>query len=284
MKISFILPCYNVGDYVTRCVESIINMKADDIEIIAVDDGSTDNTLEVLRGLERQYRITVLTSKSASGYAGRPRNIGMEIATGEYLAFIDPDDYYLGMEIIKSYNKHRGYDIIINSFSICNPNGKVTDKIILKDKDIDRTKFLWRQVVNVCNQRSLFRREFVEKNNIKFFEDCRSQDLLFLYKCYVSGARIRTTKLMTTMYLDERIDSISNKVNQKYIESSIIAYERFFHMINNSLSTKEVDSAIGEHFLGYYLNVRSHLSSKQKELLMSTDFYNHIKYQIATVK
>ncbi len=284
MKISFILPCYNVEGYVTRCVESIIKMQEQDIEIIAVNDGSKDNTLAVLLELEEKYGITVISFDNPSGYAGRPRNAGLEVAKGEFIAFMDPDDYYLGNEIITAYNKYKKYDVIINSFDICDPSGQVTDRIRLKDKDIDRCKFLWRQIVNVCNQRTLFKKSFIDKHNIKFYEDCRSQDLLFLYTAYVEGAKLRTSSLVTTMYLDEREDSVSNVISKKYIETSIIAYERFFNLINNSLCSKEVDSAIGEHFLGYYLKVRKQLNDEQKEMLRSTNFYNHIKHNIVKVK
>lgn len=284
MKISFILPCYNVGPYVRRCVESIVDMNASDIEIIAVNDGSSDDTLAVLKQLKVEYQITVLNFERPSGYAGRPRNAGMSVACGEYLAFIDPDDYYIGDKIIRSYEQYKGYDVIVNSFKITTPSGQITDKIILKDSDINRCKFLWRQIVNVCNQRTLYKRSFIEANNIQFYEDCRSQDLIFLYSAYVAGGKFRTTSIVTTVYLDERQDSVSNVISNQYIESSILAYERFFNLINKNLCTKEVDSAIGEHFLGYYLTVRTSLSSKQKELIMSTNFYNHIKKNIVGIK
>lgn len=280
MKISFILPCYNVEKYVEKCVESIIAMDERDIEIIAVNDGSTDQTLQVLYELQAKYQITVINFETASGYAGRPRNVGLNVARGEYIAFIDPDDYYIGNNLIKAYNKYKGYDLIINSFLIKNPEGKITDKVKLKNKDINRCKFLWRQIVNVCNQRTLYKREFIEKNNIRFYEDCRSQDLIFLYTAYGAGAKIRLTSLITTVYLDQRPDSVSNLISNKYIESSILAYERFYLIIDKSLCTKEVDSAIGEHFLGYYLKVRKQMSTEQKELLMSTKFYNYIKNNI----
>lgn len=280
MKISFILPCYNVEAYVERCVDSILGMNRAEIEIIAVNDGSKDNTLAVLNRLKAQHQITVINFEQPSGYAGRPRNAGLEVATGEYIAFIDPDDYYLGDKLITAYEQYRGYDLIINSFLIENPDGKITDKVILKNADVNRCKFLWRQIVNVCNQRTLYKREFIMKNKIRFYEDCRSQDLIFLYSAYVAGAKIRLTDIVTTVYLDEREDSVSNVISNRYIESSILAYERFYNIIENSLCNKEVDSAIGEHFLGYYLKVRKQLTPKQKELLMSTKFYSHIKNNI----
>ncbi|WOO89656.1 glycosyltransferase family 2 protein [Mollicutes bacterium LVI A0078] len=284
MKISFILPCHNVEDYVRKCVDSIIAMGEADIEIIAVNDGSTDNTLNILNELKNQHGIKIISFDNASGFAGRPRNAGIEAASGEYLAFIDPDDYYLGNELIKAYEKYQGNDIIVNSFKISNPQGKILDKIVLKDANVDRCKFLWRQVVNVCNQRSLYKRSFINSHNIRFYEDCIGEDLLFLYTTYVNGAKIRTTKYITTMYIDDRVGSLSTVISSHYIESSILAYERFFNLINKNLCSKEVNSAIGEHFLGYYLKVRTSISSKQKELIMSTNFYKHIKKNIVKVK
>lgn len=280
MKISFVIPCYNVESYVEQCVQSIIDLNSSEIEIIAVNDGSTDNTLVVLNQLALKHGIKVLNFETASGYAGRPRNAGLDVATGEYIAFMDPDDYYIGTGIIDAYEQYKGYDAIVNSFIIKNPAGTVTDKVILKNGDVNRCKFLWRQIVNVCNQRTLFKREFIQANNIRFYEDCRSQDLLFLYGVYVAGAKMRLTDIVTTVYLDQREDSVSNVISNKYIETSIVAYERFFNLIDKHLCTKEVDSAIGEHFLGYYLKVRKQLTPEQKELLRSTSFYQHIKLKI----
>ncbi len=277
MKISFIIPCYNVEKYIERCVLSIINLNEDKIEIIAINDGSTDNTGVILKNLKNKYNIKVIEMDNPSGYAGLPRNKGLEVAKSEYIAFIDPDDYYLNDEIMLSYNEHKGYDIIINSFQICNENGKIVDKIKLKNGNIDRTKFLWKQIGNVCNQRSLYKREFIEQNKIKFYEDCRAQDLLFLYECYVHGSTIYTTDKITTMYVDERTNSISSNINKSYIESSIIAYERFYLLIKNKLCAKEVESAVGEHFIGYYLKVKNDITPHQIELLKSTQLFEYIK-------
>lgn len=280
MKISFILPCYNVEGYVRKCIDSIVAMNYDEIEIIAINDGSKDNTLKVLYDIQKDVDIQIINFEHASGYAGRPRNAGIDAASGEYLAFIDPDDYYIGNGIIDSYECYKGYDIIVNSFRMISPEGKITDTIKLKDKEVNRCKFLWKQIVNVCNQRSLYKRTFIQKYNVRFYEDCRSQDLLFLYKCYVLGAKIRTTSIFTTMYLDERVDSVSNVISDRYIESSILAYDRFYKIIKNDLPSKEVESAVGEHFLGYYLKVRNQMNDKQKELLFSSNVYKFIKSEI----
>lgn len=94
MKLSTIIPVYNAEKYLNRCLDSILSQGIDAQEIICVDDGSTDHSLAVLRNYEKTYQnIHVLTQKNS--YAGVARNNGLEIAKGEYIHFMDADDYVL---------------------------------------------------------------------------------------------------------------------------------------------------------------------------------------------
>ena len=91
-KVSVIVPIYNVEKYLDRCVTSIVNQTLHDIEIILVDDGSPDNCPQMCdEWAERDSRIRVVHKKNEGlGYA---RNSGMDLARGEYIAFVDSDDY-----------------------------------------------------------------------------------------------------------------------------------------------------------------------------------------------
>lgn len=91
-KISVIIPAYNVEKYIYSCMESIVNQTYQNLEIILVDDGSTDNTPALCDSLaQRDSRITVIHKKN--GGASSARNAGLEVSTGDYIAFIDADDY-----------------------------------------------------------------------------------------------------------------------------------------------------------------------------------------------
>ena len=91
-KVSVIIPVYNVEDYLRQCLDSVINQTLKDIEIICVDDGSTDNSLQIFREYEQKdSRVKVLTQKNQ--YAGVARNTGMNIARGHYYVFLDSDDF-----------------------------------------------------------------------------------------------------------------------------------------------------------------------------------------------
>lgn len=93
IKVSVIVPVYNVGPYLTTCLESLINQTLKDIEIIAVNDNSTDNSLEILNIFaKKDKRIKIINNITNLGTAAT-RNIGLSEAMGEYVAFIDGDDY-----------------------------------------------------------------------------------------------------------------------------------------------------------------------------------------------
>lgn len=127
-KVSVIIPIYNMEKYLKECLESVISQSLKEIEIICVNDGSTDRTQEILHEYQyRDSRITVINQEN-SGVSGA-RNHGLKIATGEYLAFIDPDDYYPDNQVL--------YDLytaaINNQVNICggefredSPYGSIT--------------------------------------------------------------------------------------------------------------------------------------------------------------
>lgn len=103
MKISIVIPVYNADKYIRRCLESILNQDIDKIEIICIDDGSTDDSLIILKEYELRYPfIHVLVQENK--YAGVARNAGLQIAKGKYVHFLDVDDFILANSYQKVYN------------------------------------------------------------------------------------------------------------------------------------------------------------------------------------
>ena len=92
IKVSVILPVYNGEKYIKKCMESLISQTLKEIEIICVDDGSVDGTLEALKEYENLDNVTVITQENAG--AGAARNKGISYAKGEYLSFLDADDIF----------------------------------------------------------------------------------------------------------------------------------------------------------------------------------------------
>lgn len=118
-KVSVIIPVYNTEKYLRECLDSVVNQTLQDIEIICVDDESTDRSLEILREYQaKDKRITVLKQEKSN--AGAARNLGLSIATGEYLSFLDSDDYYdLAMlEHMYACAKNRNADIVVCNIKV----------------------------------------------------------------------------------------------------------------------------------------------------------------------
>ena len=92
LKFSVILPCYNVGQYIASCLDSLINQTYKNLEIICVNDGSTDGTLQVIESYcVKDSRVKVITQVNQG--LGQTRTNGMQYATGDYISFFDPDDW-----------------------------------------------------------------------------------------------------------------------------------------------------------------------------------------------
>lgn len=116
LKFSIIIPICNTSAYLSECIDSIINQKYTNIEIICVNDGSTDNSLEILEKYSKQDNRIIIINQHNQG-AGAARNNGINIVTGDYICFVDSDDIIEDCYIEKLYNciKQNNYDLVVAS-------------------------------------------------------------------------------------------------------------------------------------------------------------------------
>ena len=227
VKVSVIIPVYNVEKYLRECLDSIVNQTLKEIEIICVDDGSADNSLKILQEYAaKDSRIILIVSKQNNG-GGWARNQGLKIAQGEYLGFVDGDDFCATDFCEKMYtaSKQRDLDIVIcmaNRFDTITGNTELMtyslDRDMLPDKDIFNYKDMPEHIFNFSqnwNWNKFFKRSFVEQNNITFQEIHRTNDLLFTCKALMLAKRISTVQEALINY---RINMENNcqSTNYKY--------------------------------------------------------------------
>lgn len=191
--ISVIVPVYNVEKYLKRCLESIVNQTYKDLEIILVDDGSTDSSLQICEEYaEIDKRIKTIHQENNG--AASARNTGIENSTGEYIAFVDSDDYIeLNMyERMMMINDKYSCDIIMCDCLKENKNNKTVfthnirqgyyDKKMLYDEYFP-TLLMTNSVdypPTISNWVCLFKRKLIINNHLKYKEGMRfSEDLLF---------------------------------------------------------------------------------------------------------
>lgn len=188
-KISLIIPCYNVQDYVKRCLESIENQTIgmSMMEIILVDDASADGTLSLLAEFEKKYPENVLViACEKNGKLGTARNIGLDYASGDYIMFVDSDDVLDVTMLEKMYAKIKEYDceVVECDYKVFSQESELfaeqtgEDFYLEIDKPEKRKKIILRALKTAVWSR-LYKKEFLEKNALRFLEQIYYEDVHF---------------------------------------------------------------------------------------------------------
>jgi glycosyltransferase involved in cell wall biosynthesis len=191
LKVSVIVPVFNPGRRIDDCVRSLLDqsLPASEYEVIFVDDGSTDATPELLDRLAAAHAHVRVEHIPNSGWPGRPRNVGIELARGEFVYFVDNDDW-LGREALERMHAmalHDEADIVIG-------------KVVGHGKSVPRNLFRrnrsgvdleWDSLVWLLTPHKLFRRAFVEAHGLRFPEGRRRlEDHVFVMRAYFASPRI----------------------------------------------------------------------------------------------
>lgn len=201
ITVSVIIPVYNAAKYLPQCLDSICNQTLQNIEIICVDDGSTDNSLEILeRYAEKDSRFQLLQQKNAG--AGAARNKGMSLARGEYLSFLDADDFFELNMLEKAYLQCEkdGADFCVFRADQYDQKNSIYMKIpwTIKRRYLPvqcpfAAETIYPYIFQIFNGWAwdkLYRKEFVEKNNLKFQELRTTNDAFFVFMANVLAEKI----------------------------------------------------------------------------------------------
>lgn len=221
-KVSVIIPVYNVEPYLKRGLDSVVNQTLSDIEIICVDDCSTDNSLQILREYEQKDSRIKVIAQEVNKSQGVARNLGIEIASGEYIMFLDPDDWYELDACEKAYNqisKNNNDVVFFNYYEHyqdgrikTNPNytkqiKQLVGKSSLNNQEdfIPHITFCWLRIYNTF---------FLKNNECKFSPTRGAEDIPFAAKviAYAKSVSILDENLYNYQIFALKSDSNRNKV------------------------------------------------------------------------
>lgn len=185
--ISVIVPAYNSEQYLKNCLDSLVNQTKKEIEIIAVNDGSTDNTLKILKDYEKMYPTLIKVISQNNQGLSTTRNMGIKHAVGKYVAFVDSDDEIEFDLLEKVWKKIEEYEYDIVAFDVkwIYPDKEIISPSLVKNSNVgitieEKKDLLININVMACNK--VYKRKLFDDENLLFVPNTWFEDVLLTYK------------------------------------------------------------------------------------------------------
>ena len=211
VKVSIIMPVFNAEKYIQKSIESLLKQTLQDIEIIIVNDGSTDNSKEIIKKYEEKYKDKIKYLEKENGGAADARNHAISNATGEYIAFLDSDDYAEPEMYEKMYNKAKeeNSSMVECDFYWEYPHKKRLDTGIIYANKKDMLLY-----ARVIPWNKLIKKSLIDANKISFPKGLRYEDVEFTYKLVPYCEKVSFIKEPLVHYV-QRKSSVSYEFNEK---------------------------------------------------------------------
>lgn len=263
-KVSIIVPVYNVEEYLAKCLDSLINQTLQDIEIIAVNDGSTDNSGELLKTYREKYSTKIKVLDKPNGGLSDARNYGIPHATGEYIAFLDSDDYVELNMYEKMYKKaiDEDSDMVECDFIWEYPNKK---KIDVGARYHNKKEMIINARVVAWNK--LIKRSILDVGKVDYPKGLRYEDVEFFYKMVPYYNKVSFVKEPLVHYI-QRANSISNMQNERTQE--------IFSVLDNVIKYYKEKNLFDEY--------RMELEYTYTRLLLCSSLFRMVKIKNATIR
>ena len=266
-KVSVIVPVWNPGPGISRCLESLRGQTLEDIEMIFVDDCGTDGAMDLVRAAAAEdSRIRIITNAENIGL-GLTKNVGIEAARGVYLAFVDSDDYVNDVFLERLFAKAIAdrLDIVKGKHCYIREDGAKAYHPELNDqirKGIQRGKPLFR-LFFYEHQSALYRRAFLLDNAVRFGTSRRTQDVTFLLKACHRVERFDFEE-SSEYYFCERKGSLMHDTNPHTLERILHAFqEQMDYIVDNMEDEDEVSRYVAGK-AQYNLRICNYLSKRQE--------------------
>lgn len=200
MKLSIIIPAYNASAYIHRALDSIyaLPLSSSELEVIVVDDCSTDNTVDVLQTIQREYSNLIVLKQDHNQRQGAARNRGIDVAQGDYIAFCDADDYLLQEGVMNALEAVQKSHMNVCYFEMEYQDGKGSWHLVEMPKQThNRIMFSSEYLENyyTCAYngpvRCLYRTKFLRSISVRFVEGVRWEDCDWTVKVYAQAKEIQ---------------------------------------------------------------------------------------------
>lgn len=290
-KVSIIVVAYNLENHIEKCLNSIVNQTLKDIEIIVVNDGSTDDTINRIYSISKSDKRFKVINKKNEGVS-KARKSGYNNAIGEYIYFIDGDDWISdnAIELLYKKAKEKNYDIVCHNFYYAFNNDILQEVKQEKFSELNGNEFLKKNLLDEVLPSiwsKFLKRDFIENNNIEIPDEfIYGEDLAFSMELAINKPKV--TYLNEAIYFYyQRSNSITNSISDKVLQiDKVIMFIKNLLIEENLYNEykEEFEFMVFNHNFNYRLEAILRNSKSGKELYNTWKRYDislknkYIKY------
>ena len=279
-RVSVIIPVFNVEDYLAECLDSVINQTFRDIEIICIDDASTDGSRSILNEYSnKDPRITIYQNNMNLGQSAA-RNIGIEKAAGDYILFVDSDDYIDENLIYIAVKKIEHVDIVCFDYMKKDEvwNGLDCHNFFKENGVCMARKFF----IDTVNENGiiyspwskLYRRDFLIKENIRFIDGLLYEDIMFHFCCMMKAQKIYCITDKLYIYRIRNNSTMTKNLDGK----NIMDYFRIICYLGQYYLSHSFDAEFEKAIEKYIHNVYRDFLNAYRKYRTANDGYELKKY------
>lgn len=235
-KVTLIVPVYNSEKYIGRCLDSILNQTYNNFEILVVNDGSKDNSQNVINGYKEKYPDKIITIEQENKGVAVTRNESIKKANGDYIMFVDNDDY-LDKDYIETYVKtieEGEYDIVLGGYRRPNEEGKILKTMELQNEE-------WSKLMITAPWAKIYRKKYLLDNNIEFISLNLGEDIYFNLKAMLISNKIKIINYMGyNWYFNTK--SVSNTTQKNITQLQV------YELLNSCYSMLKSEGLLDKNY------------------------------------
>ena len=235
-KVSVIIPVYNSEKYIEKCINSVLAQTYQNYEIIVINDGSKDNSGKIMEQLQDKYPDKIKYIEQENMGVAKTRNKGIERATGDYIAFMDNDDYiendYLQTLIENSDNGH--YDIVLCGYQRPNENGKIIKKLYVNENR-------WSWLLVTAPWAKIYKKSYLIENNLKFLDNNIGEDVYLNLQAYLLTDKVKAVNYIGYNWFFNT-KSVSNSSQKDFSKINV------FNLLNSCIETLKEKNLLNNNY------------------------------------
>lgn len=280
--ISIIVPIYNTEKYLKKCLDSLINQSKKELEFILINDGSKDNSEEIIKEYKDE-RIKYYKNKNQG--IGKTRNFGIEKATGKYLMFLDSDDYLEkdACELLYKKAEKENLDLVVCDYYKVYSNG--TKEEFLIDDFVNSSLESNNKLLNIINLgpcNKIYLKELIIKNNIKYLEDLKYEDTTFVGEAMLKAKKIGKLNKPLHNYVIRENSETTIRDEKCFDIIKVVDLLRNYYKENN-FPKEELDKLTVRILTNYTIQQRMQ-SDKKLAMKFIDDAFSYLEKEVKDYK